>query len=126
MLLIPMPDLFGLVTGEIVVAESERGGLTEGDEFEFAVGPARAAADVKPAYREWLERSLPPGSWTGVVVAVHPAQAFDAATGWSRHLLDGVPHGDLVVLRVYGDDGPVLSDVAFEARVRSLEGALRT
>ena len=50
---------------------------------------------------------------------------LDPAAGSARHVLAGVPPGDLVVLRVFGDTGAVLSDVAFAARLRSLEGALR-
>ena len=35
-----------------------------------------------------------------------------------------VPDGDLVVLRVYGTEGPVLSDIAYAARRQSLGTAL--
>lgn len=125
MLTIHDVDFRALVAGEVVVAETSRGEATEGDEYELAAGAARPASDVKPAYQRLVGLPPPEGSWTGVVVAVHPAQAFDAESGASRHILTRPPEGDLIVVRVYGDAGPVLSDVAFEARVRSLEGALR-
>jgi hypothetical protein len=122
---LPLSDLIALVSGEIVVAESERGTLSEGDELDLEAGPARPAEELKPAYRRWSYAAVPEGRWTGVVVAVHPAQAFDADSGASRHLLTRALQGDVVVLRVYSEAGPVLSDVAFDARVRSLEGSLR-
>jgi hypothetical protein len=122
---LPRPDFLALTSGEIIVAETDRGQVTEGDEHQFIAGRARPDHELKPAYRRWAEAPTPEGAWTGVVLAVHPAQAFDVSSSASRHLLSRAPEGDIVVLRVFGDDGPVLGDVAFEARVRSLEGSLR-
>ena len=61
---------------------------------------------------------------TAVVEAVHPAALLDPASGGARHVLAEAPGGDLLILRVYGADGAVLSDGAFQARRRSVEGAL--
>ena len=124
-LTIPVVDYMALISGEVIMAETGRGEITEGDEYELTVGGMRPPEEVKPAYRRWVNLPPPEGSWTGVVIAVHPAQAFDAASGASRHVLARPPKGDVVIVRVFGEDGPVLSEVAFEARVRSLEGALR-
>ena len=126
MLPLPSPDLRGLLLGEVVVTAVERASLSEGDEVELSSSGHRSPEDVKPAYRRWLAATPPSGPWYAVVVAVHPAQLLDAESGSARHLLAAPPQGDLVVLRVYGPEGPVLSDVAFAARVQSLEGALRT
>lgn len=121
---IPPPDLKALVEGEVVVAFGPRGMVDEGDEVTLEAGPRRDPAELKPAYRHWSDVRVS-GSWTAVVAAVHPATLLDPVAGSGRHILESVPQGDLVVLRVFGDAGsPVLSDVAFDARRRSLEGAL--
>lgn len=121
---VPLPDLRGLAAGEIVVAFVERGILTEGDEVDLAPGPSRPEGELRPAYRRWAA-APPEGAWTAIVAAVHPAALLDPDAGRSRHLLTAAPtHGDLVVLRVFGPGGAVLSDVAFAARRRSVEGAL--
>ncbi len=80
---------------------------------------------MKPAYRRWVGEELPVGEWTAVVESVHPAALLDPESGNSRHVLTAPGSGDLVILRVFAPGGePVLSDSAFAARVRSIEGAL--
>jgi hypothetical protein len=101
-LVVPDAELAALVTGATVVAFVARGTLNEGDEVELA-------ADGPP-------RVLPPGEWSAVVEAVDAA-ALDRPTAGRG--------GDLVVLRVYGVDGPVLDDTAFEAARQAVEGAMR-
>ncbi len=127
MLPLPLPDLLALCAGEQVLAFIPRAAVGEGDEVALATGGERAASELKPAYRGWVGRAAPEGEWTAVVVAVHPAAALDAEAGAARHVLAAAPEaGDLAVLRVYRPDRePVLSDVAFAARVRSVEEALR-
>ena len=122
---IATPDLLSLVTGEAVVAFAERGAVDEGDEVELRPGGPRPPEELKPAYRHWADRRVE-GEWTAVVEAVHPAALLDPDSGAARHVLAATPDGDLLVLRVYGSDGPVLSDTAFEARRRSVQGALPT
>ncbi len=107
-----------------MIAFVARGSVTEGDEAQLGINGTRDPQSVKPAYHRWLRQSLPEGDWVGVVVAVHPAQLLDPADGASRHVLTTPPEGDLAVVRVYDGSEPVLSDVAFEARRRSVEGAL--
>lgn len=122
-LALPDPDLRALATGEVVVGFAARGTVEVGDEVGLAAAGARAPADLKPAYRHWSDAGPPEGNWTAIVEAVHPAALLDGAAGTARHILAAVPEGDLVVLRVYGPGGPVLSDVAYAARRRSLDGA---
>ena len=121
---LPIPDLLALVTGEVVAAFGPRRGVDQGDEVDLAASGSRPADDLKPAYRHWADREAPAGAWSAVVEAVHPAALLNAESGDARHVLVTVPEGDLLVLRVYGTGGPVLSDAAFAARRRSLEGAL--
>lgn len=114
-----------LIGGETVVAFVPRHSLSEGDECEITPGAEARADAIKPAYRRWIGLPLPDGEWTGVVEAVHPAALLDPVSGSSRHVLTAPGEGDLVLLRVYDATGkPVLSDEAFDARVRSIEGAL--
>ena len=120
---LPDPDLLALVTGEVVVAFFDRGGVDEGDEVELVGAGPRPAEHLKPAYRHWADREVD-GEWTAVVEAVHPAALLDPESGDARHVLTEPPDGDLLLLRVYGPDGPVLSDAAFKARRWSVQGAL--
>ena len=114
-----------LISGESVVAFVHRHSFTEGDETPVVAHETASPDAVKPAYRRWIGSDLPTGEWTAVVEAVHPAALLDPESGNSRHVLMAPGNGDLVILRVYDDRGtPVLSDQAFAARVRSIEGAL--
>lgn len=124
MLTLSNAEMMALVTGESVVAFVDRRTVDEGDELELDGGGSRADAELKPAYRRWADVPTPHGEWTAVVESIDPAAILDPVAGSSRHILAEAGTGDLVVLRVYGDDGPVLSDTAFAARRRSVEGAL--
>lgn len=120
------PEARALIAGEIVIAFAERGAVTEGDEVEIGPTITLTESQVKPAYQRWLDAAVPDGPWTGIVISVDPAQILDPDAGQSRHVRTSAPSGDLIVLRVYGPEGPVLSDAAFAARQKSVEGALRT
>lgn len=98
------PELVALAEGEVVAVFVPRGTLTEGDEVAFGTSD---------------------GAWIAVVTAVDPTAIFDPAAQSAQHVLASVPEGDLVVLRVYEGDRPVLSDEAFQTQVRAIEGALR-
>jgi hypothetical protein len=81
---------------------------------------------LKPAYRRWADQPAPGGPWLGIVDRVDPATILDPEAGAARHILVEAPlEGDLIILRVYGPDGPVLGDDAFVARRNAVEGALR-
>lgn len=125
-LTLPVPDLRALVEGEVVVAFVPRAEVQLGDEVELSAGGSRPAEELKPAYRRWADDEAPEGRWTALVEAVHPAASLDADRGDPRHILtrEALPGGDLLVLRVFGLDGPVLSDRAFAGRLASLEAGL--
>lgn len=123
-LALPDPDLRALAGGEVIVAFTGRATAEPGDEVTLVGAGPRPAAELKPAYHHWADGGPPPGTWTAVVEEVHPAAALDPGRGDSRHVLAAIPTGDLLVLRVYGADGPVLSDTAFAARRASLASAL--
>jgi len=125
MLALPTPDLRALIEGEVVVAFTPRGAVSEGDEVALAGTGTRPPEDLKPAYARWHDAELPAGDWGAIVEAVHPSTLLDPETGSGRHILATIPDGDLVVLRVFDGTDPVLSDEAHEARRRSVEGALR-
>lgn len=123
-LAVPRPDLHALIRGESIVAFAARGEVTEGDETALEPSGDRPAGDLKRAYRRWANLPSPEGSWVAVVEAVHPTGLLDPVAGSARHILTAIPEGDLAILRVYDGEGPVLSDVAFAARRKAVEGAL--
>ena len=126
MVMIPDPDLRALASGEAVVAFVARGAATEGDEMQLHGSGPRLESELKPAYRRWADEPAPAGPWLGIVDRVDPATILDPEAGASRHILEEAPaEGDLIILRVYGPDGPVLGDDAFDARRSAVEGALR-
>jgi hypothetical protein len=115
-------DLRGLVGGETIVALTNGDRPTPGTRLLLVGGEPRDPGDLKPAYRRWAGSPCP-GRWKAEVVDVAPVSAFDADAFRARHLLDDPDAEWVVVLRVLGPEGPVLSDEAFRARVRSLEQA---
>ena len=126
MVQIPNPDLRALASGEVVVAFVSRDAATEGDEVELTGSGPRNERELKPAYRRWADEPAPTGPWFGIVDRVDPATILDSDAGASRHILAEAPaDGDVIIMRVYGPDGPVLGEDAFMARKNSVEGALR-
>ncbi|HEY5888039.1 MAG TPA: hypothetical protein VIT24_09960 [Acidimicrobiales bacterium] len=124
MLRLPDAELRALASGEVVIAFVPRMTVGEGDELILLPGGPMAAEDLKPAYRRWASHPAPEGTWTAVVVAVDPAALLDVEAGAARHIRAEPGTGDLAILRVFGPEGPVLSDEAFAARVGSIEGAM--
>lgn len=124
MLSVTDAELRALAEGECVIAFAPRGSISEGDEVELSPTGSVAVGALKPAYRRWADAGPPEGRWTAVVDSVGPAAALDPIAGASRFILTAPGEGDLVVLRVFGEDGPVLGDEAFDARLRSINGAL--
>lgn len=125
MLTLPVPDFLALTSGESIIAFVERSAHTAGSEVELAASGTRRPEDLKPAYRRWADSSPTDEQWTAIVEEVHPAIGLDHEAGSSRHVLDETPtRGDILVLRIIGPDGPVLSDRAFAARTSSLSSAL--
>lgn len=124
MLTLPDAEVRALATGEIVIAFVPRMTVAEGDEVALDAAGAMPADDLKPAYRRWAMAPAPDGPWTAVVFAIHSAALLDPSAGSSRHIRTEPGTDDLAILRIYGPDGPVLSDTAFAARVSSIEGAM--
>ena len=125
MLTVSDPELRALAEGESVVIFAPRGAVTEGDELELAgAGPLEPGA-LKPAYRRWADTGPPQVPLSAVAVSVDPAGILDPEAGAARYILANAGEGDVVVLRVFDPDGPVLGDEGFAARRRSVEGALR-
>ena len=121
---LPTPDLRALISGEVIVAFVATGIVTAGDVVTLGSSGPRPAAELKPAYRRWAATAAPDGRWTATVEYVAAADRLDPEAGNARHVLNDAGQGDLVVLRVAGGDGPVLSDDAYAARRASLDAAL--
>ncbi|MDJ0960607.1 MAG: hypothetical protein QNJ88_08115 [Acidimicrobiia bacterium] len=124
MLDLPAPDLRALVSGEVIVAFVAAGVVTAGDVVTLGSSGPRPAAELKPAYRRWADTAAPDGRWSATVEHVVAADRLEPDAGKSRHILENVGEGDLIVLRVIGRSGPVLSDDAFAARRASLDAAM--
>jgi hypothetical protein len=123
---VPNPDLRALASGETIVAFVPTGTVAAGDAVDLAGSGPRPTLELKPAYRRWASCETPPGHWTATVEAVAAAQSLDPDAGHARHVLTETGEGDLVVLRMKSDRGPVLSDEAYAARRASLEAAMRS
>lgn len=121
---LPFPDLWAVASGESVVVFVPPGSCRAGDVVELAGGSPRTESDLTVAYRRWSDRPVP-GRWTATIVEVHPSAAFDEGRLQARHVLARMPVPcDVAVVRVDGDDGAVLSEEAFAARLRSVRDAL--
>jgi hypothetical protein len=122
---LPYPDLRAVASGESIVVFAPTGSAGTGTTTPLAGAGPRSPDELASAYRRWAEEPVS-GTWSATIIAVHPAEEFDAARLAARHILAAVPRGhDVVAVRVFGEDGAVLSDDAFEARLRSLHAALR-
>ncbi len=124
MLTLPDAELRALAIGETITAFVGRGELDEGDEVELRGAGSIPEQRLAPAYRRWATAGSPAGRWVAVVDGIEPAAVLDPVAGAARHIRTEPGDGDLALLRVYGDDGPVLSDAAYAARRRSVIGAL--
>lgn len=113
-----------LASGEVVAAFVPRGTLTEGDEFHLIAEATPPARQVRPDIRPTPFVAVK-GDFAAVVESVHPAALLDPDAGASCHVWQQPGDGDLVVLRIYLDSGPVLDDDAFAARRAEVEGALQ-
>ena len=123
-LAVPDAELRALAGGEVIVAFTSPGAAAPGDHVALTPTATEDPMGLLPAYRRWAG-SPPPGEWSAEVVAVYGLARFDEGRLAARHIRSQVPPGgDILVLRVFGSRGPVLSDTAFAARLRSLEAAL--
>lgn len=121
---VPDAELRALASGESIVAFGASGATAPGDRIDLVSAPGDDPGSLAPAYRRWAS-DPPPGAWTAEVVEVHPVVRFDPEALAARHIRADTPAtGDVLLLRVSGAAGPVLSDTAFAARLRSVHGAL--
>lgn len=122
---LPFPDLRAVTSGESVVVFVPPGSCGAGDAVELVGGGPRPESEVAAAYHRWSDRPVP-GPWTATIVEVHPSAAFDETRLRARHVLTRMPVPcDVALVRVGGEDGAVLSDEAFAARLRSVRDAMR-
>jgi hypothetical protein len=124
LLRVPDPDLRALTSGEQILAFVAQGTVAPGSTVDLAGSGPRPAHQLKPAYRRWADAATADRAWSATVDAVVPASQLDPVSGAARHILREPDGGDLVVLRVAGPAGPVLTDDAYAARRISLESAL--
>lgn len=118
---LPDADLRALADGTVIVAFAPRHAIDLNDELELVPIGARPAAELSPAHAGLAQAGPPTGEFTGLVVGLQPAASL--AAGADHHILAAVPEGDAVILRVYSDRGPVLSDAGFSARRSAVEAA---
>jgi hypothetical protein len=117
-------EMRALAGGETIVLTGGAGTAAAGDRIALRAGATDPPHPLKPAYRRWEEASVP-GDWTATVAAVWRSDDFDPDRFSSRHVFATHPEGEILLLRVSGDRGAVLSETAFEARRRSVDQALR-
>ena len=110
---LPIPDLAALAAGRTVVAFAERHAVDINDEVELIPSGARARAELQEQYAPLAEAEAPEGEWSALVVGLQPASSLGRADTMQHHILAEVPDGDVVILRVYGPEGAVLSDETF-------------
>ena len=113
-----------LAAGAVIATFVPRGSLTEGDEVEIAGGRPEPDAPVVARFEEH-QTGLMPDGYTAVVVSVDPAAVLPRGDGPDLCVYDQQGDGDLIVLRVFRPDGPVIDDMAFRAMQQHVDGAVR-
>ena len=121
-LTLPIPDLWLLAGGTSVVAFAPRHAVDLNDEVELWAGPPRPKSELRPGLASICHES-PPGDLTALVIGLQPASSL--STESDSHYLTFVPEGDVLILRVYQGERPVLEDAAFEARRVEVEADFR-
>ncbi|NNC93367.1 MAG: hypothetical protein HKN80_12840 [Acidimicrobiia bacterium] len=120
---LPDPDLHALATGTVIVAFAPRYAVDLNDELELVPIGARPASDLSAAH---LANVAPPtGAFTGLVVGLQPAASLASDEGAAHHILAAVPAGDVVIMRVFSIEGPVLTDPEFAERLAAIEAVFR-
>lgn len=119
---LPDQDLQALATGRTIVAFGERHAVGLNDELELIATGPRPAAEVSD--ETLAAGGAPPDGLVGLVVGLQPAASLSDAAG-DHHILTATPDGDLIILRVFADSGPVLGDAEFEQRRAAVEAMFR-
>ena len=120
-LTLPTPDLWLLAGGRIVVAFAPRHAVGLNDELELSTGPARPGSELQPDYADLEDPSL--GDLSALVIGVQPASSLSVQS--ESHFLTFVPEGDVLILRVYQDNEPVLEEAEFERLRAGVEADFR-
>lgn len=120
---LPAPDLVALVTGDTVVAFVARHAVDLYEEVDLLPSGSRPRTSLQPDYQHLAAAAVPDGEWTALVVGLQPASSLAARSALQHHILSEVPDGDAAILRVFGAEGPVLSDEAFEMARLAAEAA---
>ena len=121
-LTLPMPDLWLLASGKSVVAFASRHAVDLNDELELAPGPPRPVAELKAEPGAVVEPSAL-DDLTALVMGVQPASSLSPES--DNNFLTILPEGDVLILRVYRENRPVLDDVEFEALRAEVEAEFR-
>ncbi|MEE8491337.1 MAG: hypothetical protein V3S60_06825 [Acidimicrobiia bacterium] len=121
-LTLPIPDLWLLASGKSVVAFAPRHAVDLNDELELAPGPPRPAAELKADPGAVVEPSAF-DDLTALVMGVQPASSLSPES--DNNFLTILPEGDVLILRVYRGNRPVLDDAEFEARRAEVEAEFR-
>ena len=121
-LTLPTPDIWLLAGGRTVVAFVPRHAIDLNDEIELAAGAARPESDLRPGYGYAGE---PPesGDLAALVIGVQPASSLGSEA--ESNFLTVVQEGDVLILRVYRGEHPVLDDTEFERRRAEVEADFR-
>lgn len=121
-LTLPIPDLWLLASGKSVVAFAPRHAVDLNDELELAPGPPRPAAELKADPGAVVEPSAL-DDLTALVMGVQPASSLSPES--DNNFLTILPEGDVLILRVYRGNRPVLDDAEFEAQRAEVEAEFR-
>ena len=120
-LTLPTPDLWLLATGRSVVTFSPRHAVGLNDELELTAGRARPGSELQAGYTDLEEPSF--GDLSALVIGVQPASSLRVQS--ESNFLTFVPEGDVLILRVYEDNEPVLEDAEFETQRAGVEADFR-
>lgn len=121
-LTLPMPDLWLLASGKSVVAFAARHAVDLNDELQLTPGPPRPAAELKAEPGTAVEPSEL-DDVTALVMGVQPASSLSPES--DNNFLTILPEGDVLILRVYRGNRPVLDDAGFEAQRAEVEAEFR-
>ena len=124
-LAIPDPDLQALASGTVIVAFADRNAVGLNDEVELIPAGPRPPSELSRDGQELIGLGPPGEQLVGLVVGLQPAASLAGPGGSDHHLLAEVPEGDVVILRVFGPAGPVVSDEEFEVRRAAIEAMFR-
>lgn len=124
-LAIPDPDVLALATGETVVAFVPRNSVDLNDELELEPVGRRSPGELAETHAHLATSGTETVNATALVVGLQPAASLAGGDGAAHHILASVPDGDIAILRVYTDRGPVLTDDEFEARREAIEAMFR-